>query len=279
VIDCGNGSMSMTAPDIFKKLGFKVKELYCKPDPNFSNRGSEPTFKNTKDLRKKVKKEKADFGVAFDGDGDRAIIIDDKGKYLKGDQVGIIIAKYILKSSKNKKIIATIPCSMALEKELRSADIIRVPVGHTFIILNCKKKKAILGMEESGHFCLPQYFLFDDAILIPLKVAELILKESKKLSKFVKTIKIYPFKELKFDCPDQNKFKLIDNLIQKFLKDHKRVSHIDGVRIDFNYGWILIRPSNTSPSVRLYIEAKDKLKLKKLEEKFSKILKKEIKKI
>lgn len=278
VIDCGNGSMSLAAPEIFRKFGFKVEELYCQPDPNFPNRTSEPTLESTKDLRKKVKKVKADFGVAFDGDGDRAVIIDDKGRYLRGDQVGIIIARFILKSSKNKKIIATLPCTMALEKELKGADIIRVPVGHTFLISNCKTKKAIFGMEESGHFCLPQYFLFDDAILIPLKVAELILKENKKLSQIMKGIKIYPFEELKFVCPDEIKFRLINDLTQKFIRKYKKVNPIDGVKVDFNYGWIMIRASNTSPSIRLYIEAQDRLRFKKLKEKFSRFLEKEIKK-
>lgn len=278
VIDCGNGSMSLATPEIFRKLGFEVEELYCQPDPNFPNRTSEPTLESTKDLREKVKKGKADFGVAFDGDGDRAIIIDDKGRYLRGDQVGIIIARFILKSSKNKKIVATLPCTMALEKELKGADIIRVPVGHTFLISNCKTKKAIFGMEESGHFCLPQYFLFDDAILVPLKVAELILKENKKLSQIIKGIKIYPFEELKFVCPDEIKFRLIDDIAQKFIRKYKKVNSIDGVKVDFNYGWIMIRASNTSPNIRLYVEAQDRLRLKKLKEKFSRFLEKEIKK-
>lgn len=278
VIDCGNGSMSLVAPEIFKKLGFKVIELYCKPDPSFPNKDPEPTFENTKDLREKVKKEKADFGVAFDGDGDRAVIIDDKGRYLRGETVGIIIAKYLLKNSINKKVIATIVCSMALEEELKEANIIRIPVGHTFLISNCKWKKAIFGMEESGHFCLPQYFLFDDVILIPFKIVEIILKEDKKLSEIVDGIKIYPSDELKFDCPDQIKFEVIKILTQKFVKKYKRVNIMDGVRLDFNYGWILIRASHTSPSIRLYIETKDKLKLKKIKEKFSKIVNEEIKK-
>lgn len=133
-------------------------------------------------------------------------------------------------------------------------------------------------MEESGHFCLPQYFLFDDAILVPLKVAELILKENKKLSQIIKGIKIYPFEELKFVCPDEIKFRLIDDIAQKFIRKYKKVNSTDGVKVDFDYGWIMIRASNTSPSIRLYVETQDRLQLKKLKEKFSRFLEKEIKK-
>ncbi len=275
-VDCGNGAMSLVAPEVFQKVGFKVLKLYCRPSPNFPNRTSEPTFEATKSLRKLVVSKKADFGVAFDGDGDRAVLIDDKGRYLKGDQLGIVIAKLMLKNSKNKKIVATLPCSMALEEQLKGAKIFRIPVGHTFVILNCQKRKALFGMEESGHFCLPQYFLFDDAILIPFKIAEAILDEKKKLSEIINKIKIYPYQEIKFDCPDEIKFKVLKNLSQLFLKKYRKVNRIDGLKVNLNSGWILIRPSNTSPILRLYVEAKSKSELKNLKEKFSKILKKEI---
>jgi len=279
VLDCGNGATSLVAPQIFRKFGFEVSELFCKPDPNFPNRDPEPTLEATRFLRERVLKEKADFGVAFDGDGDRGIIIDDKGRYLSGNQIGIILGKDILKESKNKKVVRTVSCSMAIDEELKKygAEIIEVPVGHTFVISAVKRKKAILGIEESSHIVIPSYFLFDDAILIPLKVAEILIKEKKKLSKIVEEIKIYPFEEVVFECPDEKKFEVVKNLAEKFKKEYKKVNTLDGVKVIFDFGWVLIRASNTSPKIRLYIEAKTKGKLKFLKEKFSKILKKWIK--
>jgi len=279
ILDCGNGSTSLVAPQIFKKFGFEVIEIFCNPDPNFPNRDPEPTFEATKILREKVISEKADFGVAFDGDGDRGVIIDDKGRYLSGNQVGIILGKDLLKESKNKKIIKTVSCSMAVDEELKKdgAEIIEVPVGHTYVISAVKKKKAILGIEESNHIVIPKYFLFDDAILIPLKVAEILIKEKKRLSELVDEIKIYPFEDVVFECPDEKKFEVVKSLTEKFKKEYKRVNTMDGVKVIFDFGWILIRASNTSPKIRLYIEAKTKEKLKFLKEKFSKILKKWIK--
>jgi len=279
VLDCGNGATSLVAPKVFKNFGFEVIELFCKEDPNFPNRDPEPTFEATKILREKVISEKADLGVAFDGDGDRGVIIDDKGRYLSGNQVGIILGKDILKESKNKKIVRTVSCSIAIDEELKKygAKIIETPVGHTFVISAVKKNKAVLGIEESNHIVIPKYFLFDDAILIPLKIAEILIKEKKKLSEIVDQIKIYPFEENVFECLDEKKFEVVKSLAEKFKKEYKRVNTLDGVKVIFDFGWILIRASNTSPKIRLYLEAKTKEKLKFLKDKFSKIIKEWIK--
>jgi phosphomannomutase len=278
VIDCGNGAVSLVSSQIFKKFGFETSELFCKPDPAFPNRSPEPTLETTRVLRKRVLKEKADFGVAFDGDGDRAVIIDDKGRYLTGNQIGIIFGKEILSHSKEKRVVKTVSCSMAIEEELRplGIKIIEVPVGHTFVVSGCKKYKAYLGIEESSHIVIPEYFLFDDAILVPLKIAEIILKKKKKLSEIIDKIKIYPFKEISFKCRDEIKFEVIKTLVREFKKKYKKVNALDGVKVNFNYGWILVRASNTSPILRLYIEAKTKEKLDFLKEKFQKVLRKKI---
>jgi phosphomannomutase len=279
VLDCGNGSTSLVVPQIFKKFGFNLVELFCKENPNFPNRPSEPTFEATKILREKVVSEKADFGVAFDGDGDRGIIIDDKGRYLNGNLIGIILGKEILPEFKNKRVIKTISCSMAVEEELKplGAKIFEVPVGHTFVISNVKKKKAILGIEETSHIVMPQYFLFDDAVLIPLKIAEIISKRKEPLSEIVNQINSYCFGEIVFECPDEKKFLVIERLKKEFKKTYQKVNTLDGVKVSFDFGWVLIRASNTSPKIRLYFEAKSKEQFDFLKEKFSKILEKWIK--
>lgn len=281
ILDCRNGSTSISAPKIFKKIGFEVIKLNCSPDPNFRNVNPEPTYESTKDLREKLLKEKASFGVAFDGDGDRAVIIDDKKRYLSGNQIGTIIGNSILETAKNKKIVMSIASSIVAEKELKNsgAKIIKVPVGHSYLTFNCKKYNACFGMEESGHIVMPQYFWFDDALPIPLKITEILFKKRKKLSELVNQIEIYPYEEIVFDCPDQKKFIVVDNLVKKFKREYKKVNTLDGVKVSFDYGWILIRASNTSPKIRLYIEAKTKEKLNSLKEKFSQILKKKICKV
>ena len=279
VLDCGNGAMCLSAPEVFRRLGFKVIKLYCDADPTYPGRGAKPTPKATKVLWQKVKKNKADFGIAFDGDGDRVVIIDDKGRYLSGNQIGIILAKNILKKSKRKNIITSVAGSMGCEKELEplKGKVIRVPVGHTYLTILAKKHNAIFGMEESGHIIMPQYFWFDDALIVPLKISEVILEEKKRLSELVDDITIYPFEEIKLDCPDNVKFKIAKKIKDDFSKKYKNVDTIDGVKVNFPDGWILIRVSNTSPMMRLYVEALSQAKLKELKDKFLKILKKEIK--
>lgn len=286
VVDCGNGAMCLSACDVFKRLGFEVIELNCKVNQNRLDEKGEPSKKNTKQLQQKVKKEKADFGVAFDGDGDRAVIIDNKGRYLTGNEIGIIFAKNILEKSKSKKIIITMSCSMAFEQELEplKAKIIRVPIGHIFIIRGCDKHKAILGVEVSNHIVLPEYFLFDDALLTPLKIAEIISEKVEKLANFVDDIKIYEFEEIKFSCADDKKFEVIKNLKKElkaermeFPKKYKNIDYTDGIKINFDNAWVSIRASNTSPIIRLTIEAKDKKTFKKIQQQFTKIIKDKIK--
>ncbi|MFH0987669.1 MAG: hypothetical protein V1841_02140 [Patescibacteria group bacterium] len=279
VLDCGNGSMSLATPEIFKAFGFNVIELFCQPDSSFPNRPSEPTIPATKVLREKVIAEKADFGVAFDGDGDRGIIIDDKGKYLTGNQVGIILGKDIVPQAKEKKVVQTIACSMSVREELRSvgARIIEVPVGNTYVISTCKKEKACIGIEETGHIVMTDYFLFDDAILIPLKIAEIILKARKRLSDLVSQIRIYPFEgEIPFQCDDEIKFDIIKKLTRDFKKKFNNVNTLDGVKVNFGDSWILIRPSNTSPKVNFYVEARTQEKFNTLKQEFNKILQEKI---
>lgn len=276
VVDCGNGAMCLSAPQIFRKLGFEVSELYCNVDSGFPGRGGEPTKKTVKLLRQKVKTERADFGVAFDGDGDRAVIVDDKGRYLSGNEVGIILAKYIFQDveKRKKKIVITVSCSMAFEKELKplGVKIIRTPVGHTFMTQSCNEHKCLLGIEESSHTILTEYFSFDDALLAPMKIAEIILSNGKKLSEIVDEITIYPFEEIAFDCPDNIKFDIIKKLSKDFSKKYKDVDLLDGVKVNFDYGWVLVRVSNTGPIIRLYIEAVNQDRLNELKQRFSKIL-------
>lgn len=270
VIDCGNGSLSLFAPDFFRKMGFQVKELFCEPNPDFPNRPSEPTIEALTKLRDTVIKEKADFGVAFDGDGDRAVIVDNKGRYLGGNQTGIILGKEILPYAKRKRVVKTVSCTMAIEEELGKlgAEIIEVPVGHNFVISACKAKKAVLGIEESSHLVMPQYFLFDDGILVPLKIAEILLKQEKKLSEIVDHIRIYPFKEISLECSDEKKFHIVKKAERAFKGKNVKMNKLDGVKIYFKDGWVLIRASNTSPKIKLYLEAKTKERLLRWEEEF-----------
>ncbi|MFH1105966.1 MAG: phosphomannomutase/phosphoglucomutase [Candidatus Aenigmatarchaeota archaeon] len=278
VVDCGNGSMCISAPKILEKLGFEVVRLFCDIDSNFPNRPSEPTPQNIRSLVAKVLEEKADFGIAFDGDGDRAALVDDKGRVLTGNENGLIIGRNILEKKKGK-IIVTVACSMSFERQLQplGAEIVRIQVGDTYVVAECKKQKAILGVEESNHMVMPDYFAFDDSMLIPLKISEIICASGKRLSDIIGEFRLYPFEEVVFKCPEKDKFKVVENIQKRLSAKYEKANTIDGIRIEFEDGWALMRAANTSPKIRLSIESESDEGLKKLKEEFSKIVEDEIK--
>ncbi|MEF8847842.1 MAG: hypothetical protein V5A68_01765 [Candidatus Thermoplasmatota archaeon] len=270
-VDCGGASMTLSAPKIFRTLGINLISVYCKPDPSFSKRPSDPKPKNLTKLKKTVTEKNCAFGVGFDGDGDRSVIVDDTGKILTSDETGIIIAKHGLEK-KEGTIVANVECSKAIDEQLKPLGykIKRIPVGHTFLTLHAKKEKAPLGIESSGHIILPEYFLFDDALIVPLKIAEILDNKKQSLSNLLKEIPSYPITKLEVKCSEEKKFKTIEKLIEKLKIEYQEVNTLDGIRIKLDKGWVLIRASNTSPLIRITSEADTKKIADEIAEEFRK---------
>lgn len=270
-LDCGGGSMTLSAPEIFTALKVQMIPVYCDPDPMFSKRPSDPKPKNLSVLVETVREHHCEFGVAFDGDGDRAVIVDNTGAILSADQTGILLGKYGF-GNKKGTIIVNVECSKAIKEQLEPLDfhIKQIPVGHTFLTLEAKKEHALLGIESSGHLILPEYFLFDDALVVPLKIAQILDNVKKPLSDLVAEIPMYPTKKEEIDCPDQIKFDVVQTLKTRLTSEYECVNTMDGVRVDLPEGWVLIRPSNTSPIIRLTAEADNETKLKHILAQFMK---------
>ena len=254
-VDCGGGSTSLSIPYVFPDLGLEMIPVFCKPDPIFSSRPADPKPKYLGELIRTVKEEECDFGVAFDGDGDRSVIVDDKGRVLSSDTTGIIIGKYGI--DRKGTVIANVECSKTVYEQLAPLGfkIKQIPVGHTFLTLYAKKEKALLGIESSGHIIIPEYFLFDDAAIVPLKIAEILDETNVALSSLKDEIPVYPLKKEEIPCSDTLKFKVIEKLNDELLEEYDNVENLDGIRITLPEGWVLIRSSNTSPLIRLTVEA------------------------
>ena len=268
-LDCGGGSTALSAPEIFDTLGLDTVYVFCEPDPLFSNRPSDPKPKNLTALVEAVKENKCDFGVAFDGDGDRSVIVDNTGKVLSADETGIIFGKYGL-SEKKGTIIANVECSKAVKEQLEPLgfNVKQIQVGHTFLTLEAKQEKSPLGIESSGHLILPEYFLFDDAIVVPLKMAEILDNVEKTLGELTEEVPTYPTRKEEIDCADQIKFNVVEQLKNELTKEFENINTMDGIRVELENGWVLIRPSNTSPIIRLTVEADDENVLDRLATKF-----------
>ncbi|MBN3036991.1 MAG: phosphomannomutase/phosphoglucomutase [Candidatus Diapherotrites archaeon] len=271
VVDCGNGSASLAAPEALRAVGMDVVEIWCDVDPSFPNRPSEPTDETLSELKRTVVKEGAAFGVAFDGDGDRAVIVDNTGRTLNAGQVGAIIGKSILKNG--GKVVVNVECPLVVEKTLSPlGEVIRIPVGHTFLTRHAEKEGAALGIEISGHMVMPQYFLFDDAMVVPLKLAEVLSENGGALSDLIDELHDYPNARRQFECDDEKKFSVVNKLKEKFSKEYEDVDTMDGIRVNLNKGWVLIRCSNTSPIIRLMAEAETDRDLASIVDAFSKEL-------
>jgi len=268
-LDCGGASMTLSAPEIFTSLGFHVIPVYCDPDPTFSKRPSDPKPKNLTTLVETIQKHTCDFGVAFDGDGDRSVIVDNTGQILSADQTGIIIGTYGLKKNTGT-IIANVECSKSVKEQLEPLgyNVKQIQVGHTFLTLEAKQTQALLGIESSGHLILPEYFLFDDALVVPLKIAQILDKVNRPLHDLVLETPSYPTKKEEIECADDIKFDVIRNLQQELSKEYEQVNTMDGVRVDFKDGWVLVRASNTSPIIRLTTEADTPVLLQELSTRF-----------
>ncbi len=270
-LDCGGASMTLSAPEIFTSVGLHMIPVYCDPDPSFSKRPSDPKPKNLTTLVSAMKDNACDFGVAFDGDGDRAVIVDNTGQILSADQTGIVIGRYGLKKNKGT-IIVNVECSKSVKEQLEPLgyQIKQIQVGHTFLTLEAKQTKALLGIESSGHLIIPEYFLFDDALVVPLKIAQILDNIKRPLHDLVMESPSYPTRKEELECADDIKFDVIERLKQDLSKEFEQVNTMDGVRIDFKEGWVLIRASNTSPIIRLTAEADTTAILQDLSTRFMK---------
>jgi len=213
--------------------------------------------------------------VAFDGDGDRAVIVDNMGCVLSADQTGIILAKFGI-SDKKGVVLVNVEVSKAVKEQLEPLgfQVNQIRVGHTFLTLEGKKQNARLGIESSGHIILPQYFLFDDALVVPLKMAEVLDKTDSALSELVDDIPMYPTIREEIICPDDIKTSVIEKLTKDLLSEFEHTNVLDGIRVTLDNGWVLIRQSNTSPIIRLTAEADDTASLDEITSTFMKKLQK-----
>ena len=267
VADTANGACGLVAPALFERIGCDILTLNKEPDGNFPAHPPVPKEETLGELMKEVVRRKADFGVGYDGDGDRAVFIDEKGKLIPGDHTLLIFAKDALQKHPGGKVIYEVSCSMAVEEYVKKLGGIPMVerVGHTFIMDKMIKEQAVLGGEKSSHFYFADVYGMDDGTFASMKMAEILSKSDQTLSEMVASLPQYPsVYEKNFEVEDSRKFAVIENVRSQFKRFGLKTLDIDGVKLIDDDGWVILRASNTEPVIRISAEARTKEKLKKL---------------
>jgi phosphomannomutase/phosphoglucomutase len=259
VIDGGNGMGGVTAVPVYEKLGIEMVKLFIEPDSDFPNHHPDPTVtENLQDTIKAVKENNADIGIAFDGDGDRIGVVDEKGRIIWGDELMVLLSRSVLAEKPGSTIIAEVKCSQNLFDDIakHGGTPIMWKAGHSIIKAKMKETGAALAGEMSGHiFFADRFYGFDDATYAGARVLEILSHTDKKLSELLADLpETFSTPELRTDCSDETKFAVVEKVAEHFAKTNDVIT-IDGARILFEHGWGLVRPSNTQAILVLRFEA------------------------
>ncbi|MBI4709413.1 MAG: phosphomannomutase/phosphoglucomutase [Candidatus Portnoybacteria bacterium] len=256
IIDCGNGMMGPEVEMLIKKLPCRAEILFSEPDGNFPNHEANPIKEETLEtLKEKVLSEKANLGIAFDGDGDRIGFLDERGEKIRGDFITAIIAQELLKENRGQKILYEVRSSKAVRETIEKSGGIPVlgRAGHALIKDQMRKEDIFFAGELSGHYFFKQLGIIDNALFAMLLVLKIISQEDKPISEIVKPFqKYYQSGEINFEV--ENKEEILKSLEEKYSSADK-ILKIDGLTAEFKDWWFNVRPSNTEPLLRLNIEA------------------------
>lgn len=273
VVDSANATGGIVGPQLYKALGCEVIELFSEPDGTFPNHHPNPSVLSTlKTLSETVVKEKADVGIAFDGDSDRIGVVDSHGNPLTGDKLLLIYALDMINDlGKDLTVVSEVKCSQVLYDTINDtgAKAVMCKTGHGYIKEKMKETNALLGGEMSGHtFFKDRYYGFDDAVYAGCRMIEIIAKNKKVNPEFkleeilVPFTKVFTSDEVRFPCPNHLKKEVlesmknaVENNPDMFGSKIKEIVTLDGMRIVFKGGFALIRQSNTEPVFTLRFEA------------------------
>jgi phosphomannomutase/phosphoglucomutase len=258
-LDAGNGTAGPVFHRILERLNVEPVELFFEMDGRFPNHHPDPTMpENLRDLAKAVRKEKAELGIAFDGDADRIGALDEKGNVVYGDMLLLIFGREILSRKPGATFIGEVKCSQIMYDKLAElgGNPVMYKTGHSLIKAKMKQAQAELAGEMSGHmFFADRYYGFDDALYAACRLLEIVAKSGKPLSAQLEGVpKTVSTPELRVDCPDDKKFLVVEKVAEIVRKRHQVVD-VDGVRVPFAQGWGLVRASNTQPVLVMRFEA------------------------
>jgi phosphomannomutase/phosphoglucomutase len=260
VVDAGNGATSDVAPQLFEELGCEVIPMYCSVDGNFPNHSPDTSNEdNLRALCDAVQREEADFGVAFDGDGDRLAVVTGSGRIVRSDTLLMIFAQDVVSRNPGADVVFDVKCSRNLTQLITSngGRPVLWKTGHAFMKEKMAETGALLGGEFSGHmFFGERWFGFDDGMYAAGRLAEIMSTQGDSLDDIIDTFPVtVNTPEILIPVSEQSKQPLIDRIIRNTDFSSGKVNTMDGIRVDFSEGWGLVRASNTSPALTARFEA------------------------
>lgn len=264
VVDCANAVGNLVTPKLLRELGCKVISLNSQLDGTFPGRKLETVPENLEGLAKTVVSCKADLGVAHDGDADRTIIVDERGDIISGDRVFAHVALHYLSGKTRPKILTTVATSSVLEDVATKlgGEVVRTKVGEPELVGELRKNGGDIAGEENGGVIFPDWLLCRDGIMTAVQFIAALDNTELKTSEFNLTLPVYFQIKRRLECPNHKKAKVLDRLAKRF--SGHRISRKDGLRIEFEEGWLLLRPSGTEPIFRCFAEAKTEKQAKKI---------------
>lgn len=267
VLDLGNGTQAVTAPIFCKSVGCEMFLINDKIDGQFPGRGSEPTPQNLSELSKSVKKNNADFGIAFDGDGDRSIFCDNNGEILTGDKSALVLTKFILQKNPNSLVVTCLNSGSNIELVANefNSKVIRTKVGSVEVSRKMVPTNALIGFEENGGFMFGKHNEVRDGCMTLALMMDLLAKSETTLSELISELPPSFTTKDKVECSHDDSKKLIKSLKEEFPNS----DITDGIKITIDSkNWVMIRPSGTEPIIRIYGESESQQKLDTLMSKY-----------
>ena len=281
VLDPGCGATCHVAPALFRMLGCKVTAINSQPDGFFPSRSPAPEPEALQSLCEVVKQVHADIGIAHDGDGDRMVVIDEKGVLAPLDQTLAAYASHLVKKHKGGVVVTTVEASMCFEKMIEPlhGKVVRTEVGDVEVTTAVRGHNAVFGGEPCGAWIHPQHHYCPDGILSSVLLLKALEDENKNLSSFVSEIPRYPILREKLPCPNEAKSVVMKDLEKTLPIIYPEIEGeltIDGIRLTLKNGWILARSSGTEPLIRITVEAKSAKEAENIMEKGLKQVKKSV---
>lgn len=259
IVDSGCGATYRIAPIIFKSLGCKVTALNAQPDGFFPARSSEPNPDSLKPLAEIARANRADFAVGFDGDGDRMALIDEKGIFADFDRVLASYAGWVAGKKGGALIVTSVEASMCIDRMVEKAGgrVVRTRVGDVYITDEMKKLDSVFGGEPCGAWVHPSFNYCPDGILSAVMVMVALEERDTSLSEFISRVPHFETVRRNIECTNELKFKVVEDVEEKLKEifpEYVDSTVVDGVRLGFREGWILVRASGTEPLIRLTVE-------------------------